>query len=377
MKLEAKTLDEMIEAKNTFATIIKENGLDVKTFSRLQTFSFTDSTDLFQEFDSFLEGRSVGNGFRSDSLQNYLFDLGANLLAKGYKEDIKQYLVSDEEYAKHYARINGQGSWAVTGNINGNFIFSTTYPERYHYVRTFDRKKNLVPWWSFIKLTQFKRAYDIVIKNEDLWSLFSDRSDEHNRIKIRDKLDVIHMAQDLENIIDQSSNSAVYRASNSHTIGASLKKIDKDELKGHVMIVHNRLLQEPILKIEIDQKAKNNNLGMLIESITFIEKKTLNKSAYSFYINQDTSDIRDLRRDSSRIRNLIKVVKNDESVPFSKDLLDYINSNSDCALYCAGKYKLTKILERHDESFRIHTDVEARVIGETAHKKELNRKKKA
>lgn len=109
MRLEAKTLDEMIEAKDKLASIIKEKGLDVKTFSRLQTFSFTDSTDLFQEFDSFLQGKSVGNGFRSDSLQNYLFDLGANLLVKGYKEEIKQYLVTDEEYAKHYARINGSG----------------------------------------------------------------------------------------------------------------------------------------------------------------------------------------------------------------------------------------------------------------------------
>lgn len=116
MELEDKTLKEMIDAKNKLLKIIKKNKIDIKTFQRLQTFGFDDTTDLIEEFDMYYDGqRAVGVGFRSDSLQNYLFDIAANLLRLGYKDELKDLLVTDKEYTAHSARINGQGSWAVGG----------------------------------------------------------------------------------------------------------------------------------------------------------------------------------------------------------------------------------------------------------------------
>ncbi|GEM_PF-3869858 len=104
-----------------------------------------------------------------------------------------------------------------------------------------------------------------------------------------------------------------------------------------------------------------------ISEIIFVERPTPTGPVYTFCINGDTSDKRLLRADSRRIKTFIKLIKG-EDIEFNKDLLDYLNSNLNCALYCAGKYSLTKILERHGRTFRVCAGIKARVINERTDK---------
>src|SRR3989344_3248979 len=84
-QLERKTLKEAVAVRDNLEAIVKKKRIDVHTLRRFQTMEFNDETTLFEEFDSFHQGRSIGSGFRSDSLQKYLFDIAANLLILGYK----------------------------------------------------------------------------------------------------------------------------------------------------------------------------------------------------------------------------------------------------------------------------------------------------
>ena len=87
-------------------------------------------------------------------------------------------------------------------------------------------------------------------------------------------------------------------------------------------------------------------------------------------------DVKLLRRDSTRIKKFAEFVDG-QDLSFDKDLLDYLNSNHDCALYCAGKYNLTKIIERHGNSFRVSSNVVAKVVSEKTYKSKLNKIKSA
>jgi len=77
-KIEAKVLNEMVEVRDHLFSVVKKRKLDVKTFKRYQTFAFNERTDLFEEFEGYLNGRAVGNGFASDALEHCLFDIAAN-----------------------------------------------------------------------------------------------------------------------------------------------------------------------------------------------------------------------------------------------------------------------------------------------------------
>lgn len=123
----------------------------------------------------------------------------------------------------------------------------------------------------------------------------------------------------------------------------------------------------------VERVAKKDNK---VKEIIFIKKKTTPKPTYNFYINGNISETNLLRNDSSRIRKLAEIIEGND-VEFSKDLLDYINSNSNCAIYNRGKYQLTKILEKSGNYLRICYGIKAKVINETEYRKKLNKKNEA
>lgn len=149
-----------------------------------------------------------------------------------------------------------------------------------------------------------------------------------------------------------------------------------DKVKPWLSRLHNYLLKELTLQKDKSKHGKVKEKSKMIDEIIFIEKKTQPKSTYLFYINGDLDDVRQLRGDSNRIKKLIDIIRNG-STDFDKNLLDYINSNKDCALYCAGKYDLTKILEKNGQHIKISYGVKAKVISEIEYKKKLNKKKSA
>ena len=125
-----------------------------------------------------------------------------------------------------------------------------------------------------------------------------------------------------------------------------------------------------------NQSSKLSNASKQIEKITFIKRNSSPKPAYRFYINDDLDNVKQLRNDSTRLKKLINIIQG-ESEGFDKSLLDYINSNTNCALYCGNKYALTKILEQYGASFRIRYGIRAKVISEIEYKKKINKRNKA
>jgi len=126
-------------------------------------------------------------------------------------------------------------------------------------------------------------------------------------------------------------------------------------------------------KEKVKQKEGKIKKDKNIKEIVFVEKNTKPKPTYIFYINNDLDDIKKLRNDSSRLRKLINIIKGNNE-DFDKSLLDYINSNINCAIYCGGKYNLTKVIEEHGNIFRVCYGIKAKVISELEYKKKINKK---
>jgi len=132
-----------------------------------------------------------------------------------------------------------------------------------------------------------------------------------------------------------------------------------------------------LFQVKFEPKTKEANTIVSpdnkIREIIFVKKKTEPKLTYSFYINGNVDAIKPLRSDSAKLRKLIAISES-QDIEFDKDLLDYVNSNSNCALYEAGKYQLTKILERNGNYLRVCYGIRTKVISETEYRKKLNKK---
>lgn len=240
--LEKISRAEMVEAKDTLLQVIKKEGLDINQFHRLQTHSFGTKTNLSEEFDAYLHGRAVGNGFRSDALQDYLFDIAANLLVLGHRDEIEKFLVSSEEYRLYYQQVNGPKAWAVRGNENGNFVFSKTWPKRWEEVSRTERERSLKTFGSFVKLSQFKRAYDIVSENKNAWMELRDDEADNNKIRIHDRIEIIDMTEELARLVDESARLMRYKVNlNPHI--SSNEDLDISTLKAHAQAAHSQFLQ--------------------------------------------------------------------------------------------------------------------------------------
>lgn len=367
-ELEEKTVQELNEVKDKLLKVIKRRKIDANTFERFDTFSYGDGRTFLEEFEGFQKGLVRPSGFYSTNLQRYLFDICANLKRLGYENDIKEYIFDNKSYADYWRRVNGDGQYIITGNTNGNFIFSKTMPERYEAEAVIERNQETKVDGAFENLLKFKRAYEEVSNKGDYSSLLGEREGV-GLTEIRDAVDITQMAVDLKKLL--VGNHAPYTV---HYTQGQLSHIPIEKFRIDSQTVHNKLMQRLSFQEEIPKKKLSNSSQ--IKEITFIEKKTKPKPAYSFYINGNLDDVKLLRGDSNRIRKLIGIIKN-ESKDYDKSLLDYINSNKECALYCAGKYELTKILEKRGQYLDVCYGIKAKVINEKEYRSKLNKKSSA
>ncbi len=154
------------------------------------------------------------------------------------------------------------------------------------------------------------------------------------------------------------------------------EQLDIQDLKEKLNRFHSFVTQKPQHLDNKELSPSSDNKKEQIRSIMFVEKRIIVKSvpklSYSFYINGDTKNLKLLRHDSRKLFLLIKMVKDTENVPFNKELMDYLNSNTLCTLYCSGKYALTRIVERRGDFLKVYSGISARIIGESGYKKILN-----
>lgn len=157
---EKKTRGEMSRVKTKLLAIIKKDKIDVGSFKRNATTSFPgDNTTILQELEYYEKGSYAGNRFVSEEIQRHLVDITENLLRLGYKEELKEFVVSYEP-----RRIFDFS----------NVVFSKTLPERIALVNRFEKERGLEAWGDFETLMQFYAAYKLALSGRanDLDQLF-------------------------------------------------------------------------------------------------------------------------------------------------------------------------------------------------------------
>ena len=369
-EIEVKAQKEMRLAKDKLLSFIKKNSVNTANFFRLNTMALPPFTDIALELEAYERKEIRSSKSESNYLEVFLFDISANLLKLGHKEAVKDFLVSDKEYSSYYSKINGTGGYFLS-NENGNFIFSPIWPERFVQENLLENERAFKSWGAFELLLKFHYAFSLVARNVNFWSLSEDLIPEPLR-RIEDFTDIALMVEDLYFLGGQThaNSPRKYMSPNrSH----ELDRLNSPVFKSTLQAVHNIFVQ----KIENEDTPEEKNIeNEKIKEITFVKKKTQPKPTYDFYINGNLDEIKPLRSDSARLRKLIEIAEEND-LAFDKDLLDYVNSNSNCAIYCSGKYGLTKILEKHGNYFKIHYGIKVKVIGEIEYRKKLNKKNRA
>jgi hypothetical protein len=205
---EEKAISEMEEAKHKLLKSIKKLGVLLLPFERFNTIAIPPFEDFFKHLEAYENGEVQISGFQSDAMQNFLFDMAANLLKQGHGDMVADFIVSDDEYSYYHRRINGNLS--IVRNVHGNFIFSLIWPSRWEEEKLLERSRSLKPWGAFEKLLRFKRAYEAVTKNENFWILNTQDQGEKgvkNMDHGKEIVDICEMIDDLEFLINKRSAS--------------------------------------------------------------------------------------------------------------------------------------------------------------------------
>ncbi|MEI8249019.1 MAG: hypothetical protein WCG07_00805 [Candidatus Taylorbacteria bacterium] len=235
--VENQTLKELDVAKKDLLKIIKERKVDVKTF--VQGMSSIPSApgqeeDMLERLEKFESGEISVGGFHSDYLNLFLFDIAANLLRLGYKDDVEKYLVSDKEYSRYFARINGpQSNVAFGRNTRGNFIFSKTWPERFEKTRAMEAAREIEPWGAFEAILKFYRAQQVTVKDGGaMWTFTDCLTDPEFPFIGKDAVDIYYASNDLRALAKHHKSQ-----------DDQLKYLHVEDLRTRVSTVHFHLMQ--------------------------------------------------------------------------------------------------------------------------------------
>lgn len=199
---EKKTMKELALAERKLVSLINKMGVDVASFERYQTAPFHEKTTILEELESYKKRQSIGSVFTSNEIERHLFDIAANLLKKGYKKELSEFLVSPQEYAEHYRRLNGRSEYAYTGNPYGNFIFSKTRLQRFEQERHFEHERVMRPWGSFERLLRFIHAFRLQ-SNASVDAILSARNGTESEPwfgSTREILDIAGMVSELSRL---------------------------------------------------------------------------------------------------------------------------------------------------------------------------------
>ncbi|MDO8430176.1 MAG: hypothetical protein Q7S73_02315 [bacterium] len=246
-KLEKLAITEIRNAKHKIEKIFKKRKVDTKTLKRFETHSPLDDYNfgIMQEWEDYNSGKLKvirGGHFRcnrlSDDINDLVGDMASNLYSLGYKKDLKEFLVSDEEYKKYYRRIAPPNTISRTSNPHGNFIFSQTLPARWEIEHLIETERYTEPWGAFEKLYQFWRAHKNIRENNINASLEEMKKVKDSQYLIEiDKVDVRFMQIDFQNLLGDQSSWYKYSIS---TWKPNHLKVD--QIKSATKTVHNILM---------------------------------------------------------------------------------------------------------------------------------------
>ncbi len=201
-RLEDKAVDELREAKNKLLKIISNKKIDPKTFSQdlsyIPTSHLGSNINILQHLEMFEKGEVSISGHHSDNLERYLFDIAANLLKLGYKDELKDFIITPTEYAEYHDTINGQDSVIhVAGNARGNFSFSKTWPIRFEQERVLNAAREIEPWGAFEMLVKYWKARTQITKSKSMNHTMLDvLADKQYHFTNKDAVDIAFAVED-------------------------------------------------------------------------------------------------------------------------------------------------------------------------------------
>jgi hypothetical protein len=233
-KLEDKIEQEFNDSRQKIIYIIERKKIDTNKFQRYVTFPSFDTENVFKEFEDFLSGGFISGGFRTDRIQQYLFEFAINLKKMGCEKDIKDFLVSDKE-----------------------FVFSKTFPERLKAVNLLEKERLFKPWGSFEELYKLRKAYNYALNDTNHWYNLNygiEKSEFDMHLENRNEVDICNMIEDFKFLINKSPTSLNLNQTNWNKI----KKLHIEPFKNAVQITHNNLLQS--LWGENSENKKYENL---------------------------------------------------------------------------------------------------------------------
>lgn len=274
-KLEKQAMAEIREVKQKIEKILKKRKIGPKELKRFRTSPILPHVDLniMQEWEEYESGRTqTGDGGnmrcnrRSDDYNDLVGDMAANLFTRGYKDDVKEFLVSDDEYRAYYRRINGSGVISRVSNPNGNFIFSRALPERWEVENLIQTERYAKPWGAFEKLYQFWIAHKNISRGIDAEGTLEEvaraleetkKTDDGKYIIGPDSYDILSMQIDFRNLLGERSSW------HKHSISTwRPNRLVVEQIKAATETAHNILLRTAE-QVDEPPQVQKNGLGLL------------------------------------------------------------------------------------------------------------------
>jgi hypothetical protein len=250
-KLEQRSLEEMRAIEKYLKSIIKSKKINTDIFKRYISFPFHDEVNFFQSLENFNNGKVNLNGFTSDALNSFLYDIVINLKNLGYKKHIKKFMVNDIEYQKYYSKMNSSN--IVIKNEYGNYVFSKSWPERIKELTILNNERVFKSWGYFEKINNFNVAYNCMINDIDYWS---DVGNGEIKVKFDMRLEafnLINICEIIEDLKIVKDNDRYHINIYRENANKKFKKLNVDIYRNTINVVHSILLKS------IDKKENENN----------------------------------------------------------------------------------------------------------------------
>ena len=246
-RTELRVLEELRSAKEKLIAVIKKVGVDTTSFERHNTHRREPYNNIVDELNAVEKGEmpQIRADFTSNELEDYLFDIAANLLRLGCEKEIAEFVVPKEEYQEYLRRIHGEGRYIITGNEHGSFIFSKVLPSRYELVALVEQERRIKLWGHFEILLQFKETYDAVSKNTDPWSIINEElkgRDLFTTMISIEKMKVAQMTAELNFLIGNSDHDSLPISPSNRpgaTVEEKLWELKKGRFRSAANAAHN------------------------------------------------------------------------------------------------------------------------------------------
>lgn len=258
-KTEVEAIKEMRLSKNKILSIIKRKKIDTSNFSRHSTMAIGGLSDnVVSELEA-LENEKIkisSSISYSGTLHAYLFDISANLRRLGYEKELGSLVVSAKDYNNYYQHLKGTSGYFFSGNENGNFVFSKTWPEKFEQESLLSIERVLKPWGAFEKAIQFMRAFHNVITNTSTWKITEITSPYDYLLEENDLADVFHMTEDFYHISGQGREDSARRFRGNPP--SELDILNYPLFKNFLQIIHGSFLES------IDTEESKNEFNKII-----------------------------------------------------------------------------------------------------------------